>query len=151
MKKAMPCPGGGFTLMSEARKGFTLIELLIVIAILGVLAAGVVTAINPLRRINQANDSKVKNDVGQIATAEQAYYTTNQVYVADPNALVTSGDLKVVPSAPSGYTAYSVSCSAGCLEVQVSGPLKAPAIVGNGVFCWKSASGTAIETTGCAP
>jgi len=40
--------------------GFTLIELLIVIGILGILAAGVVVAINPLAKINSANLAKTK-------------------------------------------------------------------------------------------
>ncbi|MBI5465397.1 prepilin-type N-terminal cleavage/methylation domain-containing protein, partial [Candidatus Gottesmanbacteria bacterium] len=56
------------------KKGFTLIELLVVIAVLAVLAAGVIVAINPGKRIRQANDAKIKNDIGQLATGLQAYY-----------------------------------------------------------------------------
>jgi len=41
-------------------KGFTLIELLIVIAVLGVLAGGVIVAINPLAKINAANMVKAE-------------------------------------------------------------------------------------------
>ena len=45
---------------SKARKGFTLIELLIVIAVVGVLAVGVLTAINVTSQIGKANLSKAK-------------------------------------------------------------------------------------------
>jgi len=55
------------------KRGFTLIELLIVIAILGVLAAGVVTAINPAKRISEAKDAQVKMNLGQMKNAIEAY------------------------------------------------------------------------------
>ena len=41
-------------------RGFTLIELVIVIAILGIVASGIVIAINPLGKLNSANLAKVK-------------------------------------------------------------------------------------------
>jgi len=41
-------------------RGFTLIELLIVIAVLGVLAGGVIVAINPTAKINAANMAKAE-------------------------------------------------------------------------------------------
>lgn len=40
--------------------GFTLVELLIVIAILGILAAGIVVVINPMEKINSANMAKAE-------------------------------------------------------------------------------------------
>ena len=55
--------------------GFTLIELLIVIAILGILAAAVLVAINPQKRTRQARDAGRKNDIGSLATELQAYYS----------------------------------------------------------------------------
>lgn len=134
------------------RQGFTLIELLIVIAILGVLAAGVVAAINPGKRIRQANDAKIKNDIGQIATAQQGYATVNQVYTADTADLVTSGDLKVIPTAPTGssYTCdVSVGCSTTSCEVACYADLLDPT-TGLGVWCWKSTTGVAAELAACA-
>lgn len=138
-------------------KGFTLIELLIVIAILGILAAGVLVAINPVQKINQANDANMKSNVGQIATALQAYYTTNQAYptAADYTALapilVSSNELKVAPVAPAGYT-FSYSSNAGNTEAQVSFTLLAPADSTKTIWCWRSAAGQAVaQAAACTP
>lgn len=93
------------------RKSFTLIELLIVIAILGVLAAAVLVAINPAKRTSQARDAKRKSDIAQVATALETYSIANGgSYPAIPggpcwgcnlndiaNILETSGDIKKVP------------------------------------------------------
>ena len=124
-------------------KGFTLIELLVVIAVLGVLAAGVFAAINPLQRINQANDARAKNDLGQIVQAIQSYYTNGNPPVY-PAALtdLTPNDLKVVPSAPSGYTyTYRVSSGQAILYTTLK------AITTNTVYCWDDSLGGFKATT----
>lgn len=59
--------------MKSATRGFSLVELLITIAILGVLAAVVLTAIDPASQLEKARDSKRKQDINQIATALIAY------------------------------------------------------------------------------
>ncbi len=59
-------------------KGFTLVELLIVIALIGVLAVAVLSAINPLEQINRARDTGYKNDIEQLLSAIDRYYTTQQ-------------------------------------------------------------------------
>ena len=61
-------------------KGFTLIELLIVIALIGILAAGVVIAINPTIRIKQARDAQRKSHINAIANALIGYYTLTGYY-----------------------------------------------------------------------
>lgn len=140
--------------------GFTLIELLIVIAILGVLAAGVLVAINPVQKINQANDANMKSNVGQIATALQAYYTSSstQVYPAGTDMtglnLLTPDELKVIPAAPAGYTySYSTSGSGATAVAQVSFTLKAPAApTTNNIWCWRSAVAQAVaQAAACTP
>lgn len=61
-------------------KGFTMIELLIVIAILGVLAVAVLSAINPVEQINRGRDTGSRSDAEQLLSAIdrfnafQAYY-----------------------------------------------------------------------------
>lgn len=109
------------------KRGFTLIELLIVIAILGVLAAGVVTAINPLKRMQNARNAQRKMDLGQMANAVEAYAVShggqypatggNWCGLISPYTacgtdyipgLVADGGLKILPKDPqnSGCTGY---------------------------------------------
>ncbi len=112
------------------RKGFTLIELLVVIAVLGVLAAGVFTAINPLKRIQQARNAQRKMDLGQIANALETYAVSHGGKYPNTNSawcgragsswdynndqtncrgswipdLVAAGDLKLLPQDPTNKT-----------------------------------------------
>src|SRR3990167_7752376 len=112
----------GFTTNSLHVRGFTLIELLIVIAILGILAAAVLVAINPAKRTRQARDAARKNDVGSLATEIQAYYTTpgQGLYMTNGSSacgassglttLTASGGLKQVPQDPQGnYYCYTTN------------------------------------------
>jgi len=87
-------------------KGFTLIELLIVIAVIGVLAAVILVAIDPVEQLKRGRDSGRKSSVAQLGRALLAYYANNSAYPAaagwtgspTTNALVLSGDIKVIPT-----------------------------------------------------
>lgn len=139
-------------------KSFTLVEVLIIIAIMGVLAAGVLAAVNPLKGINKSKDSKIKSDISQIAGAMQAYYTNTAIsgashYPAAIAELVESGELKTEPKVDGG--SYSLTrkpdlCSTDgplfCTDVFVYFPLNDPAEAGN-VWCWRSDVGTFVEST----
>lgn len=139
-------------IIKNSQKAFTLIELLVVIAVIGVLAAGTLTAINPLQQIRRAQDTDVKNRVGQVASALQAYYTLNQYYPVDLAALVASGEIKTQATTGLQYarTAGNTCTTApytGC-EVRVYGTLAAPLTgAANVAFCYKSSTNTSIETT----
>lgn len=60
--------------------GFTLIELLIVIAVLGILAVAVLSAINPIEQIDRSKDTGSRSDAEQLISAIDRYYTGNGYY-----------------------------------------------------------------------
>lgn len=64
-------------------KGFTMIELLIVIAVLGILAVAVLSAINPLEQMRKARDSGRKSDAAELLNALERYYTSFGCYPWD--------------------------------------------------------------------
>ena len=84
----------------KIKAGFTMIELLIVIAVLGVLATAVLSAINPIEQINRGRDTGSRSDSEQLLSAFDRYYTTQELYpwqdTADDAADL---DLRIVNSA----------------------------------------------------
>jgi len=149
-------------MIKSARKkflgGFTLIELLIVIAILGILAAAVLVAINPAKRTRQARDAQRKNDIGSLATEVQAYYTApgQGLYPSTLTVLTTEGYMKQLPDPPGTATTYTYLINATTSEASLYDFLEDPTS-GTGLdtrfWCWRSAAGTAVEalTDACAP
>jgi prepilin-type N-terminal cleavage/methylation domain-containing protein len=61
-------------------QGFTLIELLIVIAVLGILAVAVLSAINPIEQINRSRDTGSRSDAEQLLGAIDRFYATAGYY-----------------------------------------------------------------------
>ncbi len=66
-------------------EGFTLIELLIVVVIIGILAAIAIPQFSDTKE--QAQVAKMKSDLRNLITAQEAYYVENDTYTA------TLGDL----------------------------------------------------------
>lgn len=60
------------------KSGFTLIELIIVIAVIALLAAATFVAINPAKRVGDAQDAQRWQDATAIADAFQAYLADNR-------------------------------------------------------------------------
>ena len=152
--------------IKSARKtklfGFTLIELLIVIAILGILAAAVLVAINPGKRTRQAQDAKRKNDIGALATEVQGYYTApgSGCYPSTLSVLVNEGYLKQMPRDPVSSADYDYvksgagTCAANsATDVSVYSTLAEPTGAGIRFWCYQTTSGQARELTAgaCTP
>ncbi|MDD5749161.1 MAG: type II secretion system protein [Patescibacteria group bacterium] len=63
--------------MIKQRQGFTLIELIIVVAIIALLAGATFVALNPAKRIGEANDAQRWTDITAVANAWALYVTDN--------------------------------------------------------------------------
>lgn len=134
--------------MKIVSRGFTLIELLVVMAILGILAAGLIVAVNPVKNINQAKDSNVKTDMAQLSHALQAYFTNNPgIYPPDLNTLLTNNDINPLPKQPDGtdyeYQRSSTCDSTGCSAVLWGKLYNAPT---GTQWCWDSAANNFKES-----
>jgi prepilin-type N-terminal cleavage/methylation domain-containing protein len=77
------------------KKGFTLIELIIVVAIVAILASAAFVAINPAKRIGEANNAKRWEDVTAILNAVLAYVADNNGNF--PNANI-AGSVAALPA-----------------------------------------------------
>src|SRR5437763_13488353 len=88
--------------MEMKPRGFTLIELLVVIVIIAVLAGFAFPVFQSVQ--NSAKKTQAKNDVTQIVTAVNAFYTEYGKYPIDPS--LGSGDVFYGPAgtAPTGVT-----------------------------------------------
>ncbi len=64
----------------HSKKGFTLIELLIVVVIIGILAAIAIPKFASTKE--KAYLASMKSDLRNLVTAEEAYFSDNQTYLA---------------------------------------------------------------------
>ncbi len=97
------------------KKSFTLVELMIVIAILAILSAIVIFALNPARLFDNFRDSRRVTDISSINKAivfmeswNQSgitYGTTTNVYISLPDSSSTCSSY-TLPTLPTGYTYY---------------------------------------------
>jgi prepilin-type N-terminal cleavage/methylation domain-containing protein len=104
----------------SSSSGFTLIELLVVIAVIGVLAAAVLIAIDPIDRLNAAKDSRTQQDIASLAKGVEQYAVQNNgTYPATLDDLRTGGQMKSIPTPPNGGNyAYN-----GASPAVITGPL----------------------------
>lgn len=68
------------------KKGFTLVELLIVIAILGIIAVGLIVAIDPIEQVNRATDSSRRSLATDLMNAFNRHYASKNFSAACPDA-----------------------------------------------------------------
>lgn len=88
------------------QKGFTLIELILVIAIIIIIAAAIFVALNPAKRIGDANDSKRWSDVNQVLNAVHQSVVDNKGTF--PNAASWTTGVNFV------LGTNGAGCDAGC-------------------------------------
>jgi len=119
-------------------KGFTMIELLIVIAILGILAVAVLSAINPLEQIRRGRDTSSRSDSEQLVNALERFYASRgffpwQTSEGDTTGLAWTastaggawtdilGDLMNAQELKSGFTARITAGTANPLYLYHNG------------------------------
>jgi len=72
-------------MLTNRNGGFTLIEVLIVVVILGILAVIALPKFTSVK--GSAFDASAKSDLRNAMTAQEAYYSDNQVYADDVDDL----------------------------------------------------------------
>jgi prepilin-type N-terminal cleavage/methylation domain-containing protein len=125
------------------RAGFTLIELLIVVVIIGILASIAIPKFGATKE--KAYVAKLKSDLRNLATAQEAYYYDNQSYysgvVPNPGALAfdPSAGVSIVISGVTatgwGATATHVSAPGRACAIFFGPTVLAPATVEGEVAC----------------
>ncbi len=75
----------------KSQKGFTLIELLIVIALLGVLAVGLLATIDPFEQLKKGRDTSTRNMVEEFYNAALRYYAIKNSFPWGATSVVTNG------------------------------------------------------------
>src|SRR6266446_5039966 len=103
--------------ISSYKKGFTLIELLVVLAILGILAAALLAAINPVEQINKGQDASMEEEASEFVTAANSYYTAYNQPIWGQGSC---------PASPTAGSAMNGATIQSCISLlTTSGDLKA--------------------------
>jgi type IV pilus assembly protein PilA len=117
----------------QSESGFTLIELLVVVAIIGILAAIAIPQFSAYRR--RGYDAKVKSDLRNAATAQEAYFAQNSIYKGgalgsnNPTGYNQSADLSLTAAVTGSGYVMTATATAGCAS-------------GTGTYHLDSATGT---------
>ncbi len=142
------------------RSGFTLIELLIVVAIIAILAAAVFVALNPLKRFQDARDSRRKTDVEAILDAIVVHQVDNGGYYLTAVSSTVADDVYMIVNGSSmaaGCDDHDLECDTNvqsdthCIDLS---PLVTQGYLGSipfspqGEVAWDDATSAGNEGTG---
>ncbi len=133
-------------LRSRVTGGFTLIEVLLVIAILSILAAVVIVAINPAKQLGEAQNAQRRSDVRSILDAVHQYAIDN--YGSFPSDSIPIGSSCTVDGAE--ICVVGATCTGVSLDDLVSDETYLTSIptdpteatdVGTGYYIFENESG----------
>ncbi|MBP7843012.1 prepilin-type N-terminal cleavage/methylation domain-containing protein [Candidatus Woesebacteria bacterium] len=99
---------------ANSTMGFTMIELLIVIAILGILAVAVLSAINPVEQINRGRDTGSRSDAEQLLSAIDRYNAFAGYYPWQNGASDTTYDVAFMRWSTAGGATGVLQNTTGC-------------------------------------
>lgn len=155
-------------------RGFTLVELLIAIAVIGILAGGIIAIVNPAAQIQKANDARRKTDLFQIQKALETFYQDYGKYPDAVSSKIKStrgdgsaadwgtdqwspymGNLPKDPSSPSKDYVYN-SISDGqtyCIYASLDegGPISTPGTCFPGASCGTAVCNYGVSSPNVSP
>ncbi len=121
------------------RDGFTLVEILIVIVIVGVLSG--IAMIRWLDKKVDAFVASMKSDLRNLAAAQEAYYSENQVYASDVDELGFRASANVTVTVTgtqvgwAGSASHSAVGGRTCALFYGTIPPEAPAVAAGIIKC----------------
>ncbi len=139
------------------KKAFTLIELLIVIAILGILAVGLLIALDPIEQTRRASDTTIVQSAGEIKNAVARYYASKLYYpwclsTSTPGNCTYAGGGCTADTTAGNIANFNIgtgSCANTVVmtNLTTTGELKTnpPANIANALWLITTTAGTAYE------
>lgn len=137
------------TAQLKRNAGFTLIELLVVIGILGILAAALIAAVDPLEQLKKASDTAAKTTMNEYNEAVARYYT---IHSGLPwNATAAGGDAGCTTLAGAlPMSAKTLSTLSSCMTAIINdNELKASFTANTNILSKIIVSGTTSTVTSC--